>query len=158
MNAREPGSLEAAIARAYEQCGGIKQVAHLLDRSPTQLYAYADPSDPQSMPMAFAARLASLGGVALAEHFAALCGGSFRPEGAAAESAGVIALAAEAVREGGEAVATAIAAAADGELSAAERRAVAAEAEQAIGAFTRLRGAMGLAPARVPSLAKGRRR
>lgn len=143
MNPRDPGSLEAAIARAYEQVGGIKDAAYLLERSDSQLYAYASATDPAAMPLPLAARLCSLGGTSLAEHLAALCGGTFRPEAAAAENASVIALAGEAVREAGEAVSSAIAAAADGSLTEAERAKVADEADHAISAFTKLRSAMG---------------
>lgn len=129
MNARDPGSLEAAIMRAYDQAGGPKVVAHQLGRSLSQLYAYGNPAENQAMPLDLAARLAGMGGVALAEHFAALAGGTFRPEEGAADSVAVLQLATEAVREGAEAVAATLEGAAD----AGE------EVDQAIRAFTKLR-------------------
>lgn len=142
MKPRVPGSLEAAILAAYEQVGGIKRASELLGRKGSALYSYADPADRKGMPIEVAAQLVAVGGVALAEYFAGLAGGTFRPEAHATRADELMKLAGEAARETGEAVAVALTAASDGDITPTEAAKVADEVDGAIRTLTHLRAAV----------------
>ncbi len=68
------------VTRLFDQAGGIKRAAHILDRSPTQTTAYSDPGTTDEITYDMVRRLIeSTGATAPVEDAAALAGGVFVP-------------------------------------------------------------------------------
>ena len=94
---RRYGEPKEVVARLFEEVGGIPEVMTLLDLSRTRVYALADPDSSNEISYARIARLTEAGGVAAAQHLAALAGGIFLPV-EKADDANWLALAGEASR------------------------------------------------------------
>jgi hypothetical protein len=94
---RPYGEPKAVVANLFEEVGGVPKVMELLDLSRTRVYALADPDSTNEISYARVAALTEAGGVAAAQHLAALAGGIFLPVDKADE-ADWLALAGEASR------------------------------------------------------------
>lgn len=106
MKNRPAGSTEDVVNRAYEQMGGVKNVAHHCsvlgeNKSKTQLYAYTDPDERDQITFDLMRRLVMLTGcTAPAEDLAALAGGFFVP--GQVDEASLHVLASKSAKEQGE--------------------------------------------------------
>lgn len=97
---RDYGSSKAAVARLFEQAGGVPAVQELLDLSRTRVYAFADPDSSNELSFARVAAITrETGAQAAAEYLALLAGGAFLPVAEAAEPGDWHAIAARASRK-----------------------------------------------------------
>jgi hypothetical protein len=102
-----PGSAHAALDRLFEQCGGVKQAAHILNVDEFRLHHARNPNDERSISWARVCQLSrEPGATAAAEHLAATAGGTFVPVQVEREC--LERLAARLAVEGGEGVAAMI--------------------------------------------------
>lgn len=128
---REYGSVEQATEALIDQAGGVKRVCFILGKSPSTVYAYADPKADMQMTLGQAAALTRPGVDSMAEWFAGLAGGVFLPLPDAA--CGALARdVAKLARESGEFLARAVQALADGAVSAKEAGAMRAELDDVL--------------------------
>lgn len=127
MKPRACGTLEAAVARAVEQAGGVPVVAKALDRSQPTIYGYTDPREPSRMNMEQASVLTrDLHVTAFAEYFSTLAGGVFLPVAAEEDNKAAMLsrLGADAQVLSGDYFATLLRAVADGRIDHQENTAL----------------------------------
>jgi hypothetical protein len=118
---RSYATTKEVVTRVVDQAGGVKKVAHALDRSQSQTVAYTDPSLSDEITYAQIRRLTELTGVVVAaEDLAALAGGAFLP--VPPEGQGFDLLVSRSAKEWGEFIANVLKCRADGKLDDAECR------------------------------------
>ncbi len=133
------GSTKAVIAKLYDEAGGAKQVAFLLDLGIARTYQLAEEG---TLTLDQAARISfATGGTAAADFMAALAGGFFIP--IASTNAPMRDMIARLAREAGEAVASGIDVTADDKLTEEERGRFAAELDDMLRVIVSLRRQVG---------------
>lgn len=137
---RDPELPKAAVARLFNEAGGVQNVAVLLALKPAQIYAFADPGQPEEISFARVAALTAPQATAAAEYLAGRAGGVFLPIDAPDGDVG--ALTAESITQHGEAIASIVAALADGRLTGPERSKALQELDEALRALVQLRCAV----------------
>lgn len=139
---QDPGSLKAAVARLFDQAGGVPRVMLTLRKGKSQVYAYADEQSEHELHLSQAAALTTAGAPALAEYFAALAEGVFLPLAIEGGDTALHALTAEAARDSGETIAGMIAALQDGRVDRAEAREGIEHIDETMRALAALRAAL----------------
>lgn len=134
---QDPELPKAAIARLFDQSGGVKNACIIIGRSPAQTYAYADPAVSDEMTFAHVVALTSPVAPACAEYLALRAGGVFVPIAAGEGDIGEHT--AESIKQSGEACAEIVQAMRDGMIDTAERPNVIRELDEAIRTLVQLR-------------------
>lgn len=137
LKPREYASTKDVVSRLYDEAGGLKRVAHVLERGLSQAAAYADPAETAQISFDQVRRVTSPAATAAAEDLAALAGGAFVP-GELAEGS-LTELFARSAEEWGQVVAEVMRAYGDGHLCARDRERIHREVDDVCRALMALR-------------------
>lgn len=127
---RAYGTTKAVVAAAFNECGGPKRVADLIERKAGQVNAYSDPDSPSNLSFEQARILTKAGAQAFVEDLCSQAGGAFMPAGIAPEP--FPALASDSSIAHGEFVSRVLLALSDGQINGRERLDILRELDEAI--------------------------
>ena len=120
---RDPGSPKEAVARLYDQVGGVPEVMVRLGVSRTQAYAYIDPEGGQEIGFSRVAALTGPAARAAAEYLCFRAGALMLPLPEGGDAAGIGAMTAESAARFGSLMRQMVTSLEDGVVTRAEARA-----------------------------------
>ncbi len=119
------GTAEDIAARAFDEAGGVPQVADFFGVRPAVVYAMTDPQQRGDLSVSRALRLTQFLGVkVIVEAFAAAAGGAFLPAPETSVAQSLVELGAESNSEMADLVRSILDAIADGKITKMERRTI----------------------------------
>ena len=112
MRNHKPGSIQAAVSQAYRAAGGLEEVSDCLGLSESALSEATQkgPKRPHGLGVNYLDRLARMkpeAAAVLAQHFAALAGGTFQPV-ASSQMRCLMALVSDKAKESGDSLSASI--------------------------------------------------